>query len=82
MHAMSVVCMVIPSQLVEISPTVLTAILSVTFTTATHAQKHIFGERESSGESVTLFFSCPARYIAQDRGIMDSRQCRQLIPFE
>ena len=52
------------------------------FTTPTHAQKHIFGERQSSGESAALFFSCPARYMAQDRGFMDSRQSMQLIPFQ
>jgi hypothetical protein len=61
-------------------------VLSMACTTATHAQKHIFGEREreSSGESANFFFSCPARYIriAQDRGVVDSRQCMQLIPLE
>jgi len=43
---------------------------------------HSKSTRQSSGLFTALFFFCPGRYIAQDRGIMDNRQCMQLIPFE
>jgi hypothetical protein len=39
-----------------INPTILTAVFSLAFTTATHAQKHSFVETQLSGQSATLFF--------------------------
>jgi hypothetical protein len=69
------------SQLAEVNPSVLTAILSLAFTTTTHAQKLIFGDSRAVNLPPS-FFWCTARYKAEDRVIMDSRQCMQLIPCE